>query len=591
MMRILCVKLLGLVFCLSLAFPGLGTAAPSVAERGAAKSQSLDPPLPAVDTYPVGSAIGWQPFSSALFYRARTENRPLFIYFHGQWCTWCRSFQDQTLENPKVAEQINRDFIPVLIDLDRRRDLFTRYGGRGLPYVVIVDAADTLRARFTGHLGAAELSAVLAEQRQQVSATGRELSLLDAPITSEVEFLDMLSEVYDPATQRLTGSAFFGTLSKRPQPWTFLFLLQHPDWAERMPLLLDQLAEDLADPVDGGFFFFFDPDQADFVQARETSKRLDQNAAMLWLFAEAWDHFDELRYYQIVRRTLTYLREHLWHAGERRFYASQYSDPIYYQQPPETRALHPSPPVDAVTYADFSGQVIAALFRTGMILQDDDVLAWAKEGLEGLDHALWGGDAVGYWHALTADGQRELTGYLPAQIWSAIAWQQFAQAKPASGGQRTRERVLLELILKFHDSDLGAFRERRVVNLPAHDLGSDDLSINAPSFYDRAAVDLVADGVLGDGLTTVDVSADDLPPWAETRTHAILAWWLAGLPQQWLNEAAINWTQIQQFLRLPAGADPDDVALGFLAFSAATPSAATPSAATPSAATPSAVPR
>ena len=225
----------------------------------------------------------------------------------------------------------------------------------------------------------------------------------------------MLNEVYDPATHRLTGSAFFGTLSKRPKPWTFQFLLQHPDWTERMPLLLDQLAEDLADPVDGGFFFFFDPDQADFVQARETSKRLDQNAAMLWLFAEAWDHFDEPRYYQIVRRTLAYLREHLWHAGERRFYASQHSDPIYYQQSPETRELHSPPPVDAVTYADFSGQVIAALFRTGMILQDDDVLAWAKEGLEGLDRALWGGDTVGYWHALTADGKRELTGYLPAQ--------------------------------------------------------------------------------------------------------------------------------------------------------------------------------
>jgi uncharacterized protein len=153
---------------------------------------------------------------------------------------------------------IRNAYIPVLIDLDRRRDLFTRYGGRGLPFVVIVDAQDEVRGRFTGHVGPGDLSRVLAERRRQISVTGRELSPADEPIDTVTEFLEMLDQVYDPRTRRLSGSAMFGTLSKRPQPWTLAFLLTQPAWSERMPGLLEQAAQDLWDAEEGGFFFFYD---------------------------------------------------------------------------------------------------------------------------------------------------------------------------------------------------------------------------------------------------------------------------------------------------------------------------------------------
>ena len=468
------------------------------------------------DDYPAGSRIDWNAFDPALFYRARTENRPLFLYFHGQWCTWCRDFQDESLEHDDVVAAIQTGFIPVLIDLDRRRDLFTRYGGRGLPFVVIVDAQDDVRARFTGHVGPADLSRVLIEQRRQLSATGRELAPADEPIETVEGFLEMLDEVYEPRSRRLSGSAMFGTLSKRPQPWTLGLLLRQHDWQQRMPDLLDQVIEDLWDPEEGGFFFFFDPDQPDRERALETSKRLDQNAAFLWLFADAYKRFGDAAYRTVVERNLDYLRNHLWDPEEQRFFGSQYSDNFYYAQPLQVRAGLAPPPVDRSSFADASGQVIAALIRAYHALEDRSLLEWAGSALLALENAL--ATESGYLHALPPDGPPELDGYLPAQVWPGIAWHLYLQATGAT--DRSQELRLLEAVAGFHDEDLGGYRERRT---------------------------------------------RELEPWIETRTQAALAWWLGRLDPADIAAAGIDPEKVHAQLWIAPGADPDDVALGFKA--------------------------
>ncbi|AHK80584.1 hypothetical protein M911_02215 [Ectothiorhodospira haloalkaliphila] len=52
------------------------------------------------EDYPEGSQIEWNEFEPELFEEAEGQGRPLFFYFHGQWCTWCVDFQNESLENP-----------------------------------------------------------------------------------------------------------------------------------------------------------------------------------------------------------------------------------------------------------------------------------------------------------------------------------------------------------------------------------------------------------------------------------------------------------------------------------------------------------
>ena len=474
------------------------------------------PTAVAGDGYPADSRIAWNDFDPTLFARAHAENRTLFLYFHGQWCTWCRDFQDESLEHDDVVDVIRAAYIPVLIDLDRRRDLFTRYGGRGLPFVVIIDAGDEVRSRFTGHVGPGDLSRVLMEQRRQISVTGRELSPADEPIASVDAFLEMLNEVYDPHTRRLSGGAMFGTLSKRPQPWALAFLLRQDAWSERMPELLDQAAQDLWDPEEGGFFFFYDPDQPDRERARETSKRLDQNAAFLWLYADAYQRFGDEAHRQMVERNLAYLRTHLWDPEQQRFYSSQYSDGFYYAQPMAVRRNLAPPPIDRTTYADASGQAIAALIRAAEALDDPTLLEWAGTALRGLERHLRSGSE--YLHALPPDGPAELAGYLPAQVWPGIAWTLYRAA--ADAPDAGREEVLLEAVSTYRDAGLDAYRERRT---------------------------------------------GEFQPWVETRTQAALAWWLARLSAEDVEKASVDPERVHAQLIIPPGTDPDDVALGFWA--------------------------
>lgn len=469
--------------------------------------------------YPADSNIEWRDWDRTLFERSAASERPIFFYFHGQWCTWCRDFQEESLENPSVIDTLHRHYIPVLVDVDQRADLFRRYGGRGLPFVVITNHEDEILTRFTGHLHPPDLRGVLEAQRDMFSVTGRETTPDDAVIDDPDAFLAMLDAVYDPDTERLSGSAAFGTLSKRPQPWTYRFLLRADAWEDRLPGLLDRVAEDLYDPIEGGFFFFHDPDQRDPVLALETSKRLDQNAAFLWLFAEAYAAFGKERHARIAHGIRDFLRAQLWDDDQMRFGTSQYADRDYYQLDPDARLATDPPPVDRNTYADSSGQAIAALANLARVMEDTETLAWARQALQALDRYLQTDD--GYLYRVTAAGRPALGGYLPAQIWPQIARQEIARAAEALDRERPDlpDPVrALDRLEPFFAEDLGAHAER-----------------------------------IGTELT----------PWSETRTQAALAWWLYRLPPEALDASHIDPVAVRDRLRIEPGDDPDDVALGF----------------------------
>ena len=481
------------------------------------------PPAAAGDDYPHGSTIAWYHWEASTLQRARREDKGLFVYFHGQWCTWCRRYQSETLEHPDTIAAIQRDFLPTLVNLDQRRDLFTRLGGRGLPYTVLLDADGELLGRFTGHVAATDLQGLLDAAARRI-ATGQAVPaglepLLDGSATRLLGFLD---KAYDPARHRLSGISRLGTLSKRPQPMTYRLLLQQAAWRDRIPPMLDVLRTELYDPVDGGFFFFSDPDQPDPAAQVETSKLLGLNALLIWLYADAYQELGRAEDRDTVVGALNYLRKHLWDATHSVFWGNQFSDPVYYASNLAERARLTPPRVEPVQYADVTGQAIVALVRAAEALNEPAYLHWAAEALQGLDRQLMHPDGS-YYHYRGQDEPPQLYGYLPAQLWPAAAWWAY---HAASGDARAAQRgnVLLAQIAAYEVPALAGFTERR----------------------DAA-----------------------LSPWAESRSHAVLAWLLAGPAR---NTQALSSTQREhwltlasQHLQLQNGGDPDDMALGALA--------------------------
>jgi hypothetical protein len=126
------------------------------------------------------------------------------------------------------------------------------------------------------------------------------------------------------------------------------------------------------------------------------------------------------------------------------------------------------------------------------------------------------------------DGEPQLSGYLPAQVWPAAAWWAYYEGSGEAHAAR-RGAQLIAQIARYENAELGGFSER------LH---------------------------------------SELEPlakfWTEARSHGVLAWLLSGparadrVPEEILSDAQRKrWQQLARAqLQLQNVSDPDDVALG-----------------------------
>lgn len=122
----------------------------------------------------------------------RERPRPVFVFLHTSWCTYCQLFSRTTLRRAEVIERLNRDFYCVDFDAESRQPIVFR--GR------------TYRFRPTGmNTGQHELATYLIQPYQNVGYPG--LMFQDVafrPITAvfsmltKPQFLSLLDAVTPP---------------------------------------------------------------------------------------------------------------------------------------------------------------------------------------------------------------------------------------------------------------------------------------------------------------------------------------------------------------------------------------------------------
>jgi len=93
---------------------------------------------------------GWFDNYEAGIKRAQSIGRPTLVYFDALWCSWCQQYKREVLDRPQVKSFLTRNYVPVVVDFDARPDLFNRFGGRGLPFTVILSPDGSVVNRFVG---------------------------------------------------------------------------------------------------------------------------------------------------------------------------------------------------------------------------------------------------------------------------------------------------------------------------------------------------------------------------------------------------------------------------------------------------------
>jgi uncharacterized protein YyaL (SSP411 family) len=84
------------------------------------------------------STVAWLPWGPAAFARARDEQKPLLLSVSAPWSSACREMDRVCYEDGEIADEINRWFVPIRVDADRRPDVAERYDLGGLPSTVFL---------------------------------------------------------------------------------------------------------------------------------------------------------------------------------------------------------------------------------------------------------------------------------------------------------------------------------------------------------------------------------------------------------------------------------------------------------------------
>ena len=67
--------------------------------------------------------VDWYPWGAEALERAKREDRPIFLSIGYSACHWCHVMERESFEDTAIAEQMNRDFVPIKVDREERPDL------------------------------------------------------------------------------------------------------------------------------------------------------------------------------------------------------------------------------------------------------------------------------------------------------------------------------------------------------------------------------------------------------------------------------------------------------------------------------------
>jgi uncharacterized protein YyaL (SSP411 family) len=282
--------------------------------------------------------VDWYPWSDEAKQKAVIEDKPLFLSIGYSSCHWCHVIARESFEDAKVAEVLNRAFVPVKVDKEERPDLDAVYmaacqamtGSGGWPLTVLATPAGVPFFAAT-YLPKEDLLGLLNEaerlwnkdREKLIQAAERLQWNLQAEETPPKVNMDGLAEIaytqFSESFDRHWGG--FGQAPKFPAPQNLLFLLAYYrrtgeahalEMVERT--LEGMFRGGIFDHVGGGFCRY-STDGKWLIPHFE--KMLYDNALLLWAYSEAYEITGRAMYRRVGEQAADFvLRELTGPRGE-----------------------------------------------------------------------------------------------------------------------------------------------------------------------------------------------------------------------------------------------------------------------------------
>ncbi len=274
--------------------------------------------------------VAWQDWSAQATRMAREQGKLLYMSIGYFSCHWCHVMQRESYKNPKIAEVLNKNFIPVKVDrelepaLDAQMiDFVEATQGRGgwpLNVFLTPQGHPLYAVLYLPPANFEDLLIRLNQLWQQDPQRLAEVARREAKGGKGPGAPKLSPEKVAEHTQQLVSMALqhaddmhggFGTQNKFPSVPQLQFLLNQyirkPDnnIREVLELTLDQMAaHGLFDHIGGGFFrYTVDPDW----ETPHFEKMLYDNALLSRLYLRAAVALSRNDYLVVARRTLDFM--------------------------------------------------------------------------------------------------------------------------------------------------------------------------------------------------------------------------------------------------------------------------------------------
>ncbi|MBU1690261.1 MAG: DUF255 domain-containing protein [Gammaproteobacteria bacterium] len=291
--------------------------------------------------------VAWQEWNPATITLARQQNKLLFVSIGYFSCHWCHVMQQESYSDPRIAEVLNRDFIPVKVDrelnaaLDAEMIEFSRNfrGVAGWPlnvfitpegyplYATLYSKPDQFLSLITQlserwQAGSQELK-VAARKTASSGKSAAAAPVKPSPDISATWRKRLVEETLAMADPLRGGLDQARKFPIAPQLASLLQIQErHPDerLAAWLTLTLDRMMKGgLRDHVGGGFFrYTVDPDW----HTPHYEKMLYDNAQLALLYLRAARVLGKPQYREIAFETLDFMLAEMRDAKTGAFIAS-----------------------------------------------------------------------------------------------------------------------------------------------------------------------------------------------------------------------------------------------------------------------------
>ena len=299
--------------------------------------------------------VQWYPWTSEAFREAQHLDRPVLLAIGAVWCHWCHVFDRESYDNEELSRIINENFVAVKVDRDERPDIDSRYqtavsaltGQGGWPLTAFLTPEGHVFYGGTyfppedryGRPGFKRILKRIADlyrtrKPEVVDDSKKIAALFEKPkpaASAEIPGRDFITQCLDSLKHQFDFThGGFGNAPKFFHPAALELLLDRyvstqEKWVRSViEKTLEAMGKGGVFDQLGGGFHRYSVDERWVVPHFE--KMSYDNAALLKIYARAFEVFKKPFYREITEGILHWSREFLIDALRGGFYASQDAD-------------------------------------------------------------------------------------------------------------------------------------------------------------------------------------------------------------------------------------------------------------------------